>query len=59
LEFLSARLAVADPDTAAHLVVQTTETLAHRFVLRGIHDLDRDAFAAELTRLLSRYLGVG
>jgi AcrR family transcriptional regulator len=52
-------LAIDDPDTAAHLVVQTAECLAHRFVLRGIHDLDRETFAAELTRLLARYLGVG
>jgi AcrR family transcriptional regulator len=54
-----ARLPIDDPDTAAHLVVQATESLAHRFVLRGIHDLDRERFAAELTRLLARYLGVG
>lgn len=51
------RLAVRDPDVAAHLVVQTTESLAHRFVLRGIHELDRDAFVSELTQLLERYLG--
>ncbi len=45
----------SDPDTAAHLIVQTTESLAHRFVLRGIHDLDRAGFVAELTRLLLGY----
>ena len=50
-------LEVRDPDVAAHLVVQTTESLAHRFILRGIHDLDRKAFVTELTRLLERYLG--
>jgi AcrR family transcriptional regulator len=50
-------LAVRDPDVAAHLVVQATESLAHRFVLRGIHDLDRAAFVEEVTRLLRRYLG--
>lgn len=51
-------LAVDDPDTAAHLVVQTAESLAHRFVIRDIHDLPRKRFAAELTLLLARYLGV-
>jgi hypothetical protein len=35
--------------------VQTTESLAHRFVLRGIHDLDRAGFVRELTRLLLGY----
>jgi AcrR family transcriptional regulator len=51
------RLAVDDPDLAAHLVVQTTESLAHRFVLRGLHELDRSTFVEEVTRLLTRYLG--
>ena len=51
------RLAVRDPDVAAHLVVQTTESLAHRFVLRGIHKLDQSTFVEEVTRLLARYLG--
>lgn len=46
-----------DPDTTAHLIVQTSESLAHRFVLRGIHDLDRAGFVAELTRLLVGYVG--
>jgi AcrR family transcriptional regulator len=49
---------LADADLAAHLVVQTTESLAHRFALRGIHDLDRAAFVDEVTRLVARYLGV-
>jgi AcrR family transcriptional regulator len=44
-----------DPDTAAHLIVQTAEALAHRFVLRGIHDLDRASFVAETTRLVTEY----
>ena len=48
-----------DPDTAAHLVVQTVESLAHRFVLRGIHDLPRERFVEETTRLLAGYLGRG
>lgn len=51
------RLGVADADLAAHIVVQTTESLAHRFVLRGIHELDQDTFVEEVTRLLARYLG--
>lgn len=50
-----ARPSLRDPDTAAHLIVQTTESLAHRFALRGIHDLDRAAFVRELTRLLVGY----
>lgn len=40
---------------AAHLIVQTAESLAHRFVLRGIHDLDRATFVDEVGRLLTRY----
>ena len=51
------RLGVADADLAAHIVVQTTERLAHRFVLRGIHGLDPNTFVEEVTRLLTRYLG--
>lgn len=51
------RLRIPDADLAAHLIVQTTESLAHRFVLRGIHELDQAAFVDEVTRLLSRYLG--
>jgi AcrR family transcriptional regulator len=53
-----ARPSLRDPDTTAHLIVQTTESLAHRYVLRGIHDLDRAGFVAELTRLLVGYVGV-
>ena len=49
------RPALRDPDTTAHLIVQASESLAHRFVLRGIHDLGRAAFVAELTRLLAGY----
>jgi AcrR family transcriptional regulator len=51
------RLRIDDADLAAHLIVQTTESLAHRFVLRGIHELDQAAFVDEVTRLLARYLG--
>jgi AcrR family transcriptional regulator len=50
-----ARPGRSDADTAAHLIVQTSESLAHRFVLRGIHDLDRADFVRELTRLLLGY----
>jgi len=50
---------VEDADLAAHIVLQTTESLAHRFVVRRIHDLDQDAFVNEVTKLLSRYLGTG
>jgi AcrR family transcriptional regulator len=50
-----ARPSLRDADTAAHLIVQTSESLAHRFVLRGIHDLDRAEFVRELTRLLLGY----
>jgi len=51
------RPSLRDPDTTAHLIVQTTESLAHRFVLRGIHDLGRADFVRELTRLLIGYVG--
>jgi len=44
-----------DPDACAHLIVQTAEALAHRFVLRGIHDLGRDGFIEQTTRLLTGY----
>jgi hypothetical protein len=50
---------VADTDLAAHLVVQTAEALAHRFVLHGIHGMAEDRFAAEVEVLLLRYLGGG
>jgi AcrR family transcriptional regulator len=53
-------VAVADPDTAAHLVVQTVEALTHRFAHEGIHDLPRERFLTEVVALLSGYLrGVG
>jgi AcrR family transcriptional regulator len=49
-------LSLPDPDTAAHLVVQTVEALTHRFVHHGIHDLAREAFIAEVVALLTGYL---
>jgi AcrR family transcriptional regulator len=48
--------AAANPDLAAHLVVQTAEALAHRFVLHGIHGMPEARFAEEVTELLMRYL---
>ena len=48
--------AAPDPDLAAHLVVQTAEALAHRFVLHGIHGMPEARFAEEVTELLMRYL---
>lgn len=53
------RAAAHDPDTAAHLLVQTAESLAHRYALRGIHDLPRERFVEETTRLLARYVAPG
>ena len=44
-----------DADVRAHLIVQATESLAHRFAVGGIHDLPRAAFTAELTHLLLGY----
>lgn len=49
-------VAVADTDTAAHLVVQTTEALTHRYAHQGIHDVDRERFVDEVVALLSGYL---
>jgi AcrR family transcriptional regulator len=46
----------SDPDLAAHLVVQTAEGLAHRFVLHGIHGMPEARFAEEVAELLMRYL---
>ena len=46
----------SDSDTAAHLVVQTTEALTHRFVHHGIHGLPRDRFIREVVTLLLAYL---
>ncbi len=47
---------VSDADTAAHLVVQLTEALTHRFVLHGLHDLSTETFIEEVVTLLTRYL---
>ncbi len=50
------RVVVSDADTAAHLVVQLTEALTHRFVLHGLHDLSTEKFIEEVVTLLTRYL---
>ena len=52
-------VAVEDPDTAAHFLVQTAEALTHRFVQRGLHELGPPAFEAELVTMLRRYLAGG
>jgi AcrR family transcriptional regulator len=52
----SSELTLRDPDTAAHLVVQTVEALTHRFVHHGLHDLGREAFLDEVVALLQGYL---
>lgn len=49
----------ADKDLAAHLVVQTAEALAHRFVLHGIHGVPEARFIEEGVRLLLGYLAGG
>ncbi len=49
---------VRDADTAAHLIVQLTEALTHRFVLHGLHDLSTDVFIEEVVVLLKRYLRI-
>ncbi len=49
-------IVVSDADTAAHLVVQLTEALTHRFVLHGLHDLSTETFIEEVVTLLKRYL---
>ncbi len=49
-------VSVRGSDTAAHLVVQLTEALTHRFVLHGIHELPSTAFVEEVVTLLKRYL---
>ena len=49
-------VAVRDADTAAHLIVQLTEALTHRFVLHGLHDLSTELFIEEVVTLLTRYL---
>lgn len=52
----AAGTAVPDADAAAHLVVQCVEVLTHRFAHRGLHELTREAFLAEVLALLRGYL---
>jgi AcrR family transcriptional regulator len=52
-------VAVPDLDTAAHLIVQAAESLIHRFVLHGIHEVEAQRFLDELVRLFSSYLAAG
>lgn len=52
-------LALADPDTSAHFVVQTVEALTHRYVHYGIHELAREPFVDEVVRMLAGYLRCG
>lgn len=56
----SPEVAIADRDTAAHLIVQTVEALTHRYVHHHrIHDLPRRAFVKEVVALLRGYLASG
>ncbi len=55
----SPELSLPDPDTAAHLVVQTVEALTHRFVHHGIHELGESLFADEVVALIDSYLRRG
>ena len=47
---------VEDYRTAAYLVVQSIETLVHRFVVEPPDEVSRERFAAELVEMLVRYL---
>lgn len=47
---------VEDHRTAAHLAVQSIETLVHRFVVEPPDEVSRERFAAELVEMLVRYL---
>jgi AcrR family transcriptional regulator len=49
-------VAVVDYETAAYLVVQSIETLVHRFVVEPPDQVGRERFAAELVEMLLRYL---
>lgn len=53
---LEQQATLSDPDTTAHLIVQMTEALTHRFVLHGLHDLSTAGFIEEVVTLLKRYL---
>jgi hypothetical protein len=47
---------IQDYETAAYLVVQTIETLIHKFIVEPRDQVSRERFADELVRMLVRYL---
>lgn len=49
-------IAVANPPLAAAIVVQTVESLTHKLIVHGEHDVDLDAYVDEIVRLVERYL---
>jgi AcrR family transcriptional regulator len=50
------QVGIEDYRTAAYLVVQSVETLVHRFVIEPPHEVSRERFAGELVQMLVRYL---
>ncbi len=52
----SPEVRIQDHKTAAYLVVQSVETLVHRFVVEPPDDVSNERFAAELVQMLVRYL---
>jgi AcrR family transcriptional regulator len=52
----SPEVRIQDYKTAAYLVVQSVETLVHRFVVEPPDDVSHERFAAELVEMLIRYL---
>jgi AcrR family transcriptional regulator len=53
----SPEVRVDDYQTAAYLVVQAVETLVHGFVVASPDEVSSERYAAELVRMLVRYLG--
>jgi AcrR family transcriptional regulator len=47
---------IQDHKTAAYLVVQSVETLVHRFIVEPPDDVSDERFATELVQMLARYL---
>jgi AcrR family transcriptional regulator len=52
----SPEVQVQDYSTAAYLLVQTIETLVHKFIVEPRDQVSRERFADELVRMLVRYL---
>jgi AcrR family transcriptional regulator len=52
----SPEVLIQDYETAAYLVVQTIETLVHKFIVEPREQVSRERFADELVRMLVRYL---